>query len=164
VRVAVDTGHMPRWVDRRQGCANGWGGRAFTLIELLVVIAVMGILAAIVIRVANLAQQKAAVSNARADLARIELGLENYRAEYGRYPRVDGIEELLDELYFEPIDQGEPVFIELEADDLTGDIWEDPWGNPYEYRGVDPVNNPDSYDLWSSGMSLTNGMDDITNW
>ena len=63
--------------------------RAFTLVELLVVMAIIGILAAITMGIYGSAKGKAVDSRLRAELAKIELALENYKAKNGQYPYSD---------------------------------------------------------------------------
>ncbi len=61
--------------------------RAFTLIELLTVIAIIGILAAITFGVVKGVQERAAVQQARTELAVISQALEAYKRLYGDYPQ-----------------------------------------------------------------------------
>jgi prepilin-type N-terminal cleavage/methylation domain-containing protein len=60
---------------------------AFTLIELLTVIAIIGILAAITFGVARGVQERAAISQARSELATLAVALEAYKRQYGDYPQ-----------------------------------------------------------------------------
>ena len=47
---------------------------------------------------------------------------------------------------------------------LKGDIWPDPWGNPFRYESPGK-NNASTYDLLSIGPDSREGTDDdITNW
>jgi prepilin-type N-terminal cleavage/methylation domain-containing protein len=68
------------------------GGRhaasaAFTLIELLTVIAIIGVLAAITFGVAKGVQERAAISQARVELATLSASLEGFKRQYGDYPQ-----------------------------------------------------------------------------
>ncbi len=63
---------------------------AFTLIELLTVIAIIGILAAITLGVSRGVQERAAISQARSELAALATALEAYKRQYGDYPQTVG--------------------------------------------------------------------------
>ena len=70
----------------RQVKPVGQGTVAFTLIELLVVIAIIGIIAAMTVGVIASASGKRDESAAKAQLAKIELALEDYKKKFGSYP------------------------------------------------------------------------------
>jgi prepilin-type N-terminal cleavage/methylation domain-containing protein len=70
---------LPRFRGSRRGLA-------FTLIELLVVIAIVAILAGLVISISGLAQKKAALARAKAEVAAIGSACESYKADNGGYP------------------------------------------------------------------------------
>jgi len=59
---------------------------AFTLVELLAVIAIIGILAAITMGIYGSVKRKGVESRLKAELAAIELALENYKAKNNQYP------------------------------------------------------------------------------
>ena len=61
--------------------------RAFTLIELLVVIAIIGILSAITFGVVKGANERAAIGQAKTELAVLAQALEAYKQQYGDYPQ-----------------------------------------------------------------------------
>jgi prepilin-type N-terminal cleavage/methylation domain-containing protein len=61
--------------------------RAFTLIELLTVIAIIGVLAGITFGVVTGVQNRAAISQARTELAALAAALESYKRQYGDYPQ-----------------------------------------------------------------------------
>ena len=61
--------------------------RAFTLIELLTVIAIIAILAAITFGVIKGVNERAAISQAKAELSSIAQALEAYKLQYGDYPQ-----------------------------------------------------------------------------
>ena len=63
------------------------GIRAFTLIELLTVIAIIALLAAITFGVIKGVNERAAIGQARAELASLSQALEAYKLQYGDYPR-----------------------------------------------------------------------------
>lgn len=59
---------------------------AFTLVEMLVVIAIIGILAAILLPVINMARKKARETTARSDIANLEQALAQYTMDFGALP------------------------------------------------------------------------------
>ncbi|MET0261690.1 MAG: prepilin-type N-terminal cleavage/methylation domain-containing protein, partial [Rariglobus sp.] len=63
------------------------GNRAFTLIELLTVIAIIAILAAITFGVVKGVNERAAIGQAKAELASLAQALEAYKLQYGDYPQ-----------------------------------------------------------------------------
>lgn len=60
---------------------------AFTLIELLTVIAIIGILSAITFGVGGAVRERAKIQQARTELATLSTALENYKRQFGDYPR-----------------------------------------------------------------------------
>jgi prepilin-type N-terminal cleavage/methylation domain-containing protein len=64
------------------------GNRAFTLIELLTVIAIIAILAGITFGVIKGVNERAAISQAKAELSVLAQSLENYKRQYGDYPQI----------------------------------------------------------------------------
>jgi len=64
--------------------------RAFTLIELLTVIGIIAILAAITFGVVKGVNERAAISQAKAELASFSQALEAYKLQYGDYPKSSG--------------------------------------------------------------------------
>ncbi|EIP99892.1 prepilin-type N-terminal cleavage/methylation domain-containing protein [Opitutaceae bacterium TAV1] len=63
---------------------------AFTLIELLTVIAIIGILAGITFGITKGVNERAAINQARAELAALATALESYKRQYGDYPWTPG--------------------------------------------------------------------------
>jgi general secretion pathway protein G len=61
--------------------------RAFTLIELLTVIGIIAILAAITFGVVKGVNERAAIGQAKAELASLAQALEAYKLQYGDYPQ-----------------------------------------------------------------------------
>ncbi|MEN9572390.1 MAG: hypothetical protein RL514_245 [Verrucomicrobiota bacterium] len=70
----------------RQANQARQGTVAFTLIELLVVIAIIGIVAAMTVGVIASASSKRDESAAKAQLAKIQTALEDYKKKFGSYP------------------------------------------------------------------------------
>lgn len=63
---------------------------AFTLMELLIVISIMALLAGLVAATAQSMNRAARGKKAVAQIAAMELGLENYKGDYGEYPEPKG--------------------------------------------------------------------------
>ena len=129
---------------------------AFTLIELLLVLVILAVLAAVVVPKFTGRSEQARVAAAKADIATIELALDQFEIEAGRYPTTD---EGLAALITPPqqvrgwsgpyLKKGMPV---------------DPWGRPYGYRFPGQI-NPGSPDVFSFGPDGNEGGgDDIDNW
>jgi prepilin-type N-terminal cleavage/methylation domain-containing protein len=64
------------------------GHRAFTLIELLTVIAIIAILAGITFGVVKGVNERAAIGQAKSELAVLSQALESYKLQYGDYPQL----------------------------------------------------------------------------
>ena len=109
----------------------------FTLIELLVVVTVIGILAAITLNIAGGVQRKAAMDQARAEIAAISNALEQYKNVNDEYPATLEFSEI------EPFYQAN--FVQVDGENLV-----DPYGSSYQYLRSGP-NNPASFDLWTTG-------------
>ena len=127
----------------------------FTLIELLLVLVILAVLAAVVVPKFTGRSEQARVAAARADIAAIELQLDAFEIDAGRYPTT---EEGLAALVTPPqsvrawngpyLKKGLPV---------------DPWGRPYVYRfpGQFNVGSPDVFSYGPDGNE--GGGDDVTN-
>lgn len=129
---------------------------AFTLIELLLVLVILTTLAALVVPRFTKRSEQAKITAARADIANIEVALDSFEVDCGRYPATEeGIKALLDQ--------------PLSADGWQGPYLKrgtpkDPWGAPYIYR-YPGQHNPNGYDLFSCGPDGQEGTaDDIDNW
>ena len=134
---------------------NSRQARGFSLMELLLVLVILGVLAALVVPKFTNRSQQARETAAKADISSIGLALDAFEIDNGRYPTT---EEGMGALVQRP----------ASATNWTGPYLKkgepkDPWGNPYIYR-YPGQNNPDSYDLYSTGPDGREGGDDITNW
>jgi len=128
----------------------------FTLIELLLVLVILTALAAIVTpKFANRSKQ-ARITAAGTQIAQLEVALDAFEIDVGRYPTAS---EGLDALVEKPSNaEG------WQQAYLKRDVPRDPWGNDYIYR-YPGQHNEDGYDLYSYGPDgKQGGNDDIMNW
>jgi len=131
--------------------------RGFTLIELLLVMVILTILAAVVVPKFTKRSEQARVTAALADISAIEVALDAFEVDTGRYPTTDeGLAALV---------QAPPLLSSWKGPYLKrSKVPVDPWGNPYVYR-CPGEHNTESYDLFSCGADgQEGGGDDIDNW
>lgn len=143
--------------------ARHGGGRcaaAFTLMELMVVVAVIAILASISIATLGYVNRKGAESRAKTEVATLSAAIDNYRLEVGNYPTNQAA------LYSNLVTTNNPlqkIYFEPPSGMVSGTIFIDPWGNPYQYRtGAGATNNPGFFDLWSTSGNTNES--NATNW
>ena len=130
--------------------------QGFTLIELLLVLVILTVLAAVVVPKFARRSEQARITAARTDLANLELEIDVFEIDTGRYPTTD---EGLGALIAEPAD-----VIEWHGPYHTRGIPNDPWGMPYVYKAPGD-HNTSGYDLYSFGPDgQDGGGDDIDNW
>ncbi len=118
----------------RKPLLSGWPSyrRGFTLLEVLLVMAIVAVLATIALRVSAGARQRTATDRARAELAALHTGLEDYRRQYRAYPESSDNTVPLAALHA-VIDLA--AFSFRVADHAAaGNALLDPWGAPYVYR------------------------------
>lgn len=140
----------------RQYSRRRRGRAGFTLIELLLVLVILTVLAAVIVPKFTKRSEQARITAARADIANLEVLLDAFEIDTGRYPTAqEGLGALLEE----PGD-----IREWHGPYLTRGMPKDPWGNPYVYR-CPGQHNTTSYDLYSLGPDGgEGGDDDIDNW
>lgn len=128
----------------------------FTLIELLLVMVILAVLAAIVAPKFTNRSEQARVTAARTDIANLEVALDAFEIDNGRYPTND---EKLEPLLRQP-----PNCPNWKGPYLKRNVLPtDPWGKDYAY--VYPgQHNLNGYDLYSLGADGREGNDDIDNW
>jgi general secretion pathway protein G len=129
---------------------------AFTLIELLLVLVILTTLAALVVPRFTKRSEQAKITAARADIANIEVAMDAFEVDCGRYPSTEeGIKVLLEQPSNADGWQG-PY--------LKRGVPKDAWGAPYIYR-YPGQHNTNGYDLFSCGPDGQEGTaDDIDNW
>ncbi|MHC4712038.1 MAG: type II secretion system major pseudopilin GspG [Planctomycetota bacterium] len=130
--------------------------RGFTLIELLLVLVILATLAAVVVPRFTRRSVQARITAARTDIANLEVALDAFEVDTGRYPTTqEGLGPLLEQ----PDD-----VTEWHGPYIKRGIPKDPWGNPYVYK-CPGQHNETSYDLYSYGPNgREGGDDDIDNW
>ncbi|WP_461572054.1 type IV pilin protein [Thiobacillus sp.] len=101
---------------------HGFRQAAYTLIELLITLAVLGALAAIVIPSYQGYIERAKQSRAIADIGALGMALERFHTTKGTFP--DNLAAL--------------------GGNLPAN---DPWGNPYQYLGIEVVPPPNTGDV-----------------
>lgn len=117
--------------------ANNRPQRGFSLVELLVVITIIVILSGLTIGAMGWVQRKAAVDKAKAQLALLENGLEQYHADTGTYP--EGNKSLV--VYIALFGDGVgPDGVQGTGDDTSPDGKPDPGARTYLPQ-LDPNNN-----------------------
>ena len=74
---------------RRFGRPRGRSAAAFTLIELLLVLAILTVLAAMVVPKFTRRSQQAKITAARIDIANLEVAMDAFEVDCGRYPATE---------------------------------------------------------------------------
>lgn len=128
----------------------------FTLIELLLVLVILATLAAVIVPKFTRRSEQAKVTAAKTNIANLELALDTFEIDSGRFPtNSEGLRALVTKPsnadgWREPyIKRGVPI---------------DPWGNDYVYKYPGQYNKY-GYDLSSAGPDgQRGGDDDIKNW
>lgn len=129
---------------------------AFTLIELLLVLVILTALAAVVVPKFTRRAEQARITAARTDIANLQVQLDIFEVDTGRYPTTEeGLQALLEE----------PAGVQgWRGPYITRGMPKDPWGRPYVYKQPGD-HNVSSYDLYSYGPDgQEGGGDDIDNW
>lgn len=132
--------------------------RGFTILELLLVLAILAVLAGIVASRFSGQSQAAKVKAAKTQLSNINLSLNRFEIDLGRYPTSsEGLRVLIEKPSDGAKAWGGPY---LDSNVVPPDQW----GNPWNYRQPGQ-HRTDSYDLWSNGPDgREGGGDDVANW
>jgi general secretion pathway protein G len=155
--VSVPTAHLDGWARRvRRPAAHLPVRRGFTLIELLLVLAILAALAAMVVPKFTRRSEQAKDTAARVDIANLEIALDAFEVDCGRFPTA---QEGLGALLNQPADTTNWM-----GPYIKRGLPKDPWGNPYVYR-YPGQHNTQGYDLYSFGPDgQEGGDDDVDNW
>lgn len=130
--------------------------RGFSLIELLLVLVILAVLAAVVIPKFTGRSEQAKVTAAQTDIANLEVAIDAFEIDNGRFPTA---EEGIRILYERPSD-----LPSWRGPYLKRGIPVDPWQNEYVYLYPGRYNR-EGYDLYSLGPDLQEGTeDDVINW
>lgn len=131
---------------------------AFTILELLLVLAILAVLAGIVASRFAGQSQAAKVKAAKTQLANLNLALNRFEIDLGRFPTTsEGLRVLVEK----PSD-GAKAWQGPYLDGNT--IPQDQWGGEWNYRQPGQ-HRSDGFDLWSNGPDTREGGgDDIANW
>jgi general secretion pathway protein G len=149
---------MELCADRRTGRRGSLraSGAGFTLIELLLVLVILATLAAIVTPKFARRGEQARITAARTQISQLEVALDAFEIDCGRYPTtVEGLRVLVER----PVSDADG----WQGPYLSKSIPRDPWGGEYYYRYPGQYNR-EGYDLYSFGPDRRQSDDDITNW
>ncbi len=129
---------------------------AFTIIELLLVMVILTVLAALIVPKFVGRSEQARVAAAHTDISNIEVALDAFEVDNGRFPTAqEGLQALL---------AAPPGMADWKGPYLKKGSPKDPWGNPYVYH-YPGQHNTTGYDLYSFGPNAQEGGDDdIGNW
>ncbi len=116
---------------------SGPSQQGFTLIELLTVILIMGLLMAMILGVAAIANRKNLEAKTKADLETIRTALTDYEMDVGEYPGAAAWTNDLDGYI------------------PDGFLFTDPWGHEYEYEHDRSTSGYRVYSLGSDGLEGT---------
>lgn len=131
--------------------------RGFTLIELMLVLVILATLAAVVLPKFTGRSQQAKITAAQTQISQIEVALDAFEIDVGRYPSTaEGLRALMVKPTTDADGWQQPY--------LRRAVPPDPWGEEYQYR-YPGTYNQDGYDLYSTGPDRKlGGGDDIANW
>lgn len=127
----------------------------FTLVEIMAVVLIILILAGLVIGIAGNASRKADAGATQALLARIAMGLENYKAEMGTYPAPTSNGSIASSVMERSVTTGMENFMDWKPTEVNEGNFVDAWNRPIQYV-FDPAKS-DTYQLWSMGPNGKSG-------
>ena len=130
---------------------------AFSFIELLVAVAVLALLAALATPPMLAAVERARVARVVSDLQTVEVALEAYRADHGRYPpmSVSCMASDAEQVLQLPQELADGGYLPANPKTKTSTLLEDPFhpGATYKYAAPEPYwmngsMQPDRYPVW----------------
>lgn len=141
--------------------------QGFTLIELLVVIAIIGVLSTLGGAGASMVQKQAKKTQTASIMSSVSMALEAYKTDMGIYPQTDDAKEISnaltgftdepdkrDEKYYKNPNWKGPYYTTDPKNFFhrqNNQAIADAWGNPLNFRILEPKQNPYKFDVWSSG-------------
>ena len=130
--------------------------KGFTLIEVLLVMVIITVLAAVVVPKFTGRSEDARITAAHTDIANLEVALDAYEVDNGKYPsKSEGLKALV---------ENRSNAGNWKGPYLKRGVPNDPWGNAYVYTQPGR-HNTYGYDLYSFGPDgKEGGDDDIDNW
>ena len=141
--------------------------QAFSLIEMLTVMTIIMILAGLATGVGRYAIIKAKRSRASAEIATLEMALEQYHSDQGFYP--SNYPSCNSAILYKALATGAkkyftPLSYQIAVSIAGVTNFADPFGSQYCYM-YPGTNCPLTFDLWSNGPDKIQGTaDDIDNW
>ncbi|MFC2149274.1 type II secretion system protein GspG [Candidatus Auribacterota bacterium] len=134
------------------------------MIELLAAIFIIILLAGITVPAFRSAYSRSKISKAKSDIAKFEIGANQYNVDWGIYPSSTSLNMYLSLKQESPTTK-KPYMI-FKEEDIKNNQPIDPWGKPYMY--IYPgTHNSFRYDIYSFGPDGTDDSgagDDINNW
>lgn len=132
--------------------------KGFTLIELLLVMVILTVLAAVVVPKFTKRSEQARITAANTDISNLEVALDAFEVDMGRYPTsTEGMKALVEQ-------PASTTTARWKGPYIKRGIPSDPWSNQYIYT-IPGKHNTSGYDLCSYGPDgKEGGGDDIDNW
>jgi len=132
----------------------------FTLLEIMIVVMIIGLFATFVIMNIGGEPHKARIAKANSDIHVLEQALEAYKLDNFNYPSTDqGLEALVTE------PSGDPPAKQWKTGGYVQRLFNDPWGNPYQYLNPGERGKFDIYSLGADGQPGGDAeAKDIGNW
>ena len=145
----------------------------FSILELMVAMVIIMILAGIVVGVAGFANKQMAISKIKSKISKFEIAMEQYKSDWGFYPRSADLDELADVLWDTTPAPDKISFHNLQNKAYLPEIGttstdvetycKDFMGNPIFYQSPGDV-NAEKYDLFSIGINSYAGTTDTAKY
>lgn len=118
---------------------NSYG---FTLMEFLVVLSIVAVMVAIIVPVAQTSFEKMRIHQTQADIAKLEIAIEAYKSQNGKYPDPSPAESI-------PVIALSP-YMKFPEKRVISNVFYDPWSQPFYYDSSG-TNHADFVDISSAG-------------